>query len=61
MAAGMMEIAKRAFEEDRVMIEAQQRIIAECGDASMVAIAADAGPLRMRRVMKALMDAEVEA
>ena len=58
VAAGMLEIAKRAFEEDRRIIEAQQRVINEFGDESMVAIAADAGPLRMRRVMKALCDAE---
>lgn len=58
VAAGMIQIAKRAFEEDRLIIEAQQKVVDECGDQSMVAIGADAGPMRMRRVMKALMDAE---
>lgn len=57
-AEGMLEVARRAFEEDRLIIEAQQRVINECGEETMLAIAADAGPLRMRRVMKALLDAE---
>ncbi len=47
-----------AFEEDRVVIEAQQRNLCLHPDASMVAIAADAGPLKARRLIEAALAAE---
>lgn len=46
-----------AFTEDRLMIEAQQKIIARQGLQS-VAIRHDVGPVLMRRVMVELAAAE---
>jgi len=47
-----------AFEEDRVMIEAQARRLAACPDAPMVAIGADAGLMQFRRLLAARLKHE---
>ncbi len=50
-----------AFEEDRRMIEAQQRIVLENPDKPMLAIAADAGPLLVRQRIAEMLKAEARA
>ncbi|NIB43405.1 aromatic ring-hydroxylating dioxygenase subunit alpha [Pseudomaricurvus alkylphenolicus] len=47
-----------AFEEDRVVLETQQRVIAECGDSWSSALKADAGCLQARRVVDRLLREE---
>jgi vanillate O-demethylase monooxygenase subunit len=55
---GMMDLANRAFEEDRRMIEAQQRNLLAPHDDEPLVISHDRGPLLMREVLKRLIDAE---
>jgi phenylpropionate dioxygenase-like ring-hydroxylating dioxygenase large terminal subunit len=50
-----------AFEEDRRMIEAQQKIVLENPDHPMLAIAADAGPLLVRQRIAEMLKAEARA
>ncbi|EHJ59564.1 hypothetical protein NSU_3447 [Novosphingobium pentaromativorans US6-1] len=57
MALGLVEVAKMAFNEDRVMIEAQQKII-DKGAPNEVIIKADVGPVQMRSVIRKLIKAE---
>lgn len=47
-----------AFNEDREIIEAQQTVISARPDAPMIAIAADATLLKVRRILDALLAAE---
>lgn len=47
-----------AFEEDRVMIEAQAKRLAAQPDASMVAIIADAGVMQFRRLLATRLQTE---
>lgn len=47
-----------AFEEDRAVIEAQQRVIDRSPGAKMIAIAADAGGMQVRFMIDALLAAE---
>ena len=57
MALGLVEVAKMAFNEDRVMIEAQQKII-DLGTPNEVIIKADVGPVQMRSVIRKMIKAE---
>ena len=57
MAEGMVQVAKMAFKEDRVMIEAQQRII-DLDARNEVIIKADVGPVQMRSIIRKLIRAE---
>lgn len=57
MALGLVEVAKRAFDEDRAVIEAQQKII-DAGARREVIIKADVGPVQMRSVIRQLIKAE---
>ncbi|MGB3067271.1 MAG: aromatic ring-hydroxylating dioxygenase subunit alpha [Ottowia sp.] len=50
-----------AFEEDRVMIEAQARRLGEGKPVTMVAIGADAGLTQFRRLLSARLQAEKES
>ena len=47
-----------AFEEDRDVLEAQQRAILEHGDSWTYALQADAGSVQARRVLARMIDAE---
>ncbi len=47
-----------AFEEDRVIIEAQQRSILESEGAPMIAIPADSTLMRVRRMLDAMLESE---
>jgi vanillate O-demethylase monooxygenase subunit len=53
-----LEIAKLAFTEDMVMIEAQQQVIDRDPEGGELLIAADMGPARMRSVIATLAAAE---
>ena len=53
----MQQVAK-AFQEDREMIEAQQRVIDENPGKAMMGIAADAALQRARRMLDQLVAAE---
>lgn len=57
MALGMVEVAKRAFAEDKEMIEAQQKII-DRGTPREVILSADVGPVQIRSVIRQLIKAE---
>jgi len=50
--------ALRAFNEDKVMIEGQHRLIEREPDRPMVAVSFDAGPNLFRGLMKGLIDRE---
>lgn len=51
----------RTFDEDKVMLEAQQRALdAQAASAFPVALATDAGPIQARRLMQRLIDQESE-
>ncbi|HSF46861.1 MAG TPA: aromatic ring-hydroxylating dioxygenase subunit alpha [Burkholderiales bacterium] len=53
------ENVRRTFDEDKEMLEAQQRIIgAETEPAFQVAIKADAGPTQGRRLLASMIEAE---
>jgi len=60
MADMMMEVARAAFAEDKAMIEAQQHVISMDPNRREVLTSADAGPMRMRRVLDDLMSADNE-
>jgi len=47
-----------AFDEDRRIIEAQQQVLRSAPDAPMIAIAADATLLRVRRMLDAMIASE---
>jgi len=54
----MWAVASAAFEEDRIMIEAQQKIIDHNPGKRMVWIDADKGPGMFRQLMAKLMREE---
>ncbi|MGE0742626.1 MAG: Rieske 2Fe-2S domain-containing protein [Hyphomonadaceae bacterium] len=49
-----------AFEEDRVVLEAQQKVLDEREDSWKVALGADAGSMQARRVLERLIAAETK-
>jgi phenylpropionate dioxygenase-like ring-hydroxylating dioxygenase large terminal subunit len=57
-AETLYQLGLKAFNEDRVMIEAQQRNINLSPDAKMMTIAIDSGVAQFRRMMDELMQAE---
>jgi phenylpropionate dioxygenase-like ring-hydroxylating dioxygenase large terminal subunit len=57
-AETLYQLGLKAFNEDRVMIEAQQRNINRSPDAKMMTIAIDSGVAQFRRMMDELMQAE---
>jgi phenylpropionate dioxygenase-like ring-hydroxylating dioxygenase large terminal subunit len=57
-AETLYQLGLRAFNEDRVMIEAQQRNINRAPDAKMLTIAIDSGVAQFRRLMEDAMLAE---
>ncbi|SEB06097.1 aromatic ring-hydroxylating dioxygenase subunit alpha [Variovorax sp. YR216] len=52
---------KRAFIEDKQILEAQQQMIDNSPESSMVAMAADAGLIQYRRLLTELIDLENKA
>lgn len=54
LAEAMMEVALQAFGEDKVMIEAQQRVIDMGPPQKEVLTSADVGPMQMRAVLQRL-------
>lgn len=56
----LLEGINEAFGEDREMLEAQHKRIAEKPNAPKISIAADAGPTRMLSVLNKLLKAEAE-
>ena len=54
------DLGKRAFEEDRTMIEAQQRNIDLHPEVKMVKLSMDAGLAQFNRIMSELMRAEAQ-
>ncbi len=57
-AETLYQLGLRAFNEDRVMIEAQQKNITRSPDAKMLTIAIDSGVAQFRRMMDDAMAAE---
>lgn len=57
---GMVELAIKAFKEDRHIIEAQQRIHDACPDLEMKATVHDRGPILMRHVLTRLIEQELK-
>ncbi|CAN5447958.1 aromatic ring-hydroxylating dioxygenase subunit alpha [soil metagenome] len=57
----LMEIAGRAFEEDRVMIEAQQRVIDATPDPRIMPTSADRGVTIFNRLAEKLARGEIAA
>ena len=55
---GIWSVVGAAFEEDRRMIEAQQRMIDDCPGERMVGIAADRGVALFRRIVERALDRE---
>jgi len=58
MTAVLHDGAKATFEEDVVMIEAQQQRLGGIGFDGLIDINADNPPLQMRRIMDDLIAAE---
>jgi vanillate O-demethylase monooxygenase subunit len=58
MADSMLELAMKAFTEDKQMIEAQQRVIDTAPARKEVLTSADLGPMQMRAVIERLIEAE---
>jgi len=58
LAEAMMGVAQMAFGEDKRMIEAQQEMIDHDPARPEVLTTADAGPMRMRRAIEELCNAE---
>jgi vanillate O-demethylase monooxygenase subunit len=57
-ADAMMGVALKAFEEDRQIIEAQQKVIRAHPGGRGIMTSADAGPMQMRAVLERLIKAE---
>lgn len=57
-AAAMMAVARQAFDEDRTMIEAQQKIIGRDPSRSPMPVAADKGVTLFQRMMTAFARAD---
>jgi phenylpropionate dioxygenase-like ring-hydroxylating dioxygenase large terminal subunit len=60
-ADAMLKVAHMVFNEDRIMIEAQQRILNSTPPRKDVLTSADAGPMQMRGVIERLIRAETAA
>jgi vanillate O-demethylase monooxygenase subunit len=58
LADSMLQLAHMAFGEDKVMIEAQQRIIDMGPPQKEVLTSADVGPMQMRAVIERLIKAD---
>ncbi len=58
LADAMLQVAHMAFNEDKTMIEAQQRSIEMAPGLKEVLTSADVGPMQMRAVMQRLMRQE---
>ncbi|MCY1371782.1 Toluene-4-sulfonate monooxygenase system iron-sulfur subunit TsaM1 [compost metagenome] len=58
LADAMINIAKMAFEEDRVMIEAQQRVLNQMPDADMVPTSSDQALGQFRWIIDRLIKLE---
>jgi vanillate O-demethylase monooxygenase subunit len=56
---GMMQLAGQAFDEDKVMIEAQQRVIDQTPEPRIMPTAHDRGVTLFNRLVKKLAEAEV--
>lgn len=54
------QLGLKAFNEDRTMIEAQQKNLNISPEARMLTIAIDSGPAQFRRMMEELMRAEAQ-
>jgi len=61
MAEAMIQVAHMAFNEDKVMIEAQQRVIDMSPPQKEVLTSADVGPMQMRAALQRLMREEGSA
>ena len=61
LAQSMLELAYRAFGEDKAIIEAQQRVIDLDPGRKEVLTSADVGPTQMRSVIQQLIKAETSA
>lgn len=57
----MLALAHKAFAEDREMIEAQQRVIDQCGPGQEMLTTADVGPVQFRAALRKLWKAEQKA
>ena len=57
-AEAMQKVAHMAFTEDRIMIEAQQRILNTTPPRKDILTSADVGPMQMRSVIDRLIKAE---
>jgi vanillate O-demethylase monooxygenase subunit len=60
-ASVMMDVALRAFAEDKEIIEAQQKIIDRDPDRMVMPISADKGVILFQRIMGGLRKAEAQA
>ena len=58
VADAMLKVAHMAFNEDKVMIEAQQRVIDQGGEVKPILTSADVGPMQFRAVLERLIKAE---
>jgi len=58
MAQLMLDIAQGAFLEDKVMIEAQQKVMSLDTGRGVMPLPADRGPLLYHRILQKLIDAE---
>ena len=54
----MMQLAAQAFEEDKVMIEAQQRVIDQTPEPRIMPTAHDRGVTLFNRLVKKLVQTE---
>ena len=61
LAEAMMQVANLAFGEDKVMIEAQQRVIDMGPEQKEVLTSADVGPMQMRAALQRLIREETAA
>jgi vanillate O-demethylase monooxygenase subunit len=60
LSEAFYQLGLKAFNEDRTMIEAQQKNINLSGDARMLTVASDSGVSQFRRMTQELMRAEVQ-
>jgi vanillate O-demethylase monooxygenase subunit len=58
LAEAMLKVAHMAFGEDKIIIEAQQRVMDSTPEAKEVLTSADVGPTQMRAVINRLIAAE---
>lgn len=55
-----IEYAHKAFNEDRLVIEAQQKVISEAGDRPMLLLSADGAVARYNRIVERMLAAEAK-